>query len=123
MFQTTSLGLTNSVLEDAPQQVTFRAIFCRVLEAVENFSTPFFWLCADQNPVEMRNPTNTSDSVLDLSNAPQENHFSFEQAADPFLFAGAPVDPFDMFDPGVDLDVIDACLEGNLNLAYPTLLQ
>lgn len=71
----------------------------------------------------MRNPRNPSDSGFDLSNAPQEAHFSFDQAADSFLFAGVPVDPFEMFDPGVDLDVIDACLEGNLNLAYPTLLQ
>ncbi|EXJ73418.1 uncharacterized protein A1O5_03178 [Cladophialophora psammophila CBS 110553] len=33
------------------------------------------------------------------------------------------LDPFEMFDPEFDLDVIDACLEGNLDLSFPTNLQ
>ncbi len=32
------------------------------------------------------------------------------------------VDLFGMFDPAFDLDAFDACLEGNLNPAFPTNL-
>jgi hypothetical protein len=33
------------------------------------------------------------------------------------------VDLFEMFDPAFDLDGFDACLEGNLNPAFPTSFQ
>ena len=33
------------------------------------------------------------------------------------------VDLFGMFDPAFDLDGFDACLEGNLNPAFPTGFQ
>jgi hypothetical protein len=33
------------------------------------------------------------------------------------------VDLFGMFDPAFDLDGFDACLEGNLNPAFPTSFQ
>jgi hypothetical protein len=32
------------------------------------------------------------------------------------------LDPFEMFDPGFDLNGIDACLEGNLDLGAPMSL-
>jgi len=33
------------------------------------------------------------------------------------------LDPFDMFDPAFDLDGIDAILQGNLDLSFPTQFQ
>ena len=33
------------------------------------------------------------------------------------------IDVFDFFDPGFDLDGIDACFRGNLDLSFPTTLQ
>lgn len=39
---------------------------------------------------------------------------------DPLLFDSmADIDLFGMFDPAFDLDGFDACLEGNLNPAFP----
>lgn len=42
---------------------------------------------------------------------PNEDTFNFGDLLD--------VDPFEMFDPTFNLDDIDACLEGNLELAMP----
>ena len=43
------------------------------------------------------------------------------QDFDPSIFDSmANVDLFGMFDPAFDLDGFDACLEGNLNLSFPT---
>jgi hypothetical protein len=51
----------------------------------------------------------------DQSIAHDLNAFYFTDMAD--------LDPFDMFDPTFDLHGIDACLEGNLDLAIPIHLQ
>lgn len=43
---------------------------------------------------------------------------------DPSIFdAVSDVDLFSMFDPTFDLNGIDACLEGNLDLSFPTHFQ
>ncbi|CZR50816.1 uncharacterized protein PAC_00690 [Phialocephala subalpina] len=46
------------------------------------------------------------------------------QDVDPSIFGSIPdIDLFGMFDPAFDLDSFDACLEGNLNPAFPTNFQ
>ncbi|KAE8452197.1 hypothetical protein EG329_001664 [Mollisiaceae sp. DMI_Dod_QoI] len=46
------------------------------------------------------------------------------QDVDPSMFGSLPdIDIFGMFDPAFDLDGFDACLEGNLNPAFPTNFQ
>jgi hypothetical protein len=46
------------------------------------------------------------------------------QDFDPSIFDNlADIDLFGMFDPAFDLDGLDACLEGNLNPAFPTSFQ
>lgn len=52
-----------------------------------------------------------SEQILDLNFDPSV----FDSIAD--------VDLFGMFDPAFDLDGFDACLEGNLNPAFPNALQ
>jgi hypothetical protein len=43
---------------------------------------------------------------------------------DPTIFDSmADIDLFGMFDPAFDLDGFDACLEGNLNPAFPNPFQ
>ena len=64
------------------------------------------------------------DTMFNMSNNAHERSPSSAQAFNPFLFTEMPgLDPFEMFGPDFDLDVIDACLEGNLDLAFPTNLQ
>ncbi len=62
--------------------------------------------------------------MFNMPNNAHERNPSLAQDFKPFLFTEVPeLDPFEMFNPDFDLDVIDACLEGNLDLAFPTNLQ
>jgi len=52
------------------------------------------------------------------------NLHNASQDLNPFIFNDMPeLDLFDMFDTNFDLDGIDAFLEGNLDLSFPTNLQ
>jgi len=54
----------------------------------------------------------------------QDIQNSIIQEFDPSLFNSAgDIDLFGMFDPAFDLDHFDACLEANLNPAFPTNFQ
>jgi len=51
---------------------------------------------------------------------PSHDNCMPNQDPNPFCFTEMPeIDPFEMFDPTFDLDGIDACLEGSLDLSIP----
>lgn len=55
---------------------------------------------------------------------PVSNFYFPPQDFDPSIFdVVSDVDLFDMFDPTFDLNGIDACLQGNLDLSFPTHFQ
>lgn len=74
----------------------------------------------DQGPSSLAAQNEDQNYTSITGNIPNQSM----QDVDLSVFGSIPdIDLFGMFDPAFDLDGFDACLEGNLNPAFPTNFQ
>lgn len=101
-----------------PQQETADAsVAGGIYSASSNLAAQYrrFWLFVLPNSAER-----FSDSRLAFAESVMAGTDSASAPFDPLIFDNiADIDLFGMFDPAFDLDGFDACLESNLNPAFP----